>query len=370
MTSTVPQLRRTLEILLVMAALLGVQLPSAHAQVQFFSTPPEIDSFPIVKTQISVAYNGRPAPISASDLSVQEDGQSVTNFELLNCDESEAASIAVLVDVSESMRFTLWKGGDEFYRAFADFANELPAPSEFALLPFNDTVARIIPASYRAQDYLKAGDAQDVAEFIDSVGGLQFFGNTDVDFAIWRASEHLKKGIHGRKAIVLVTDDAIYDYQGLIALLKQEDISLFVLELDGDTIRGNIITADETGGNFYSPRDSTEISPMMIEIAHAIFAKKCTLRYVSTHPCPWWSQKVLWLGLNFQSVKLAQTHYFNLGANTRDSVAPRLRETPSSEFSRIVIANEDFPCERGIKYFCSCQLREALQGTRLAADGL
>lgn len=331
--------------------------------VQFYTTPPVIDSFPIVKTTISVAYNGRPAPINSSHLSVLEDGRP-TPFQLLDCDESDSASIAMLVDVSESMKFTLWKGSDEFYQAFSVFANSIYTPSEFALIPFNDTVARILPATYRNADYFKAGDPSDIAEFIDSIGGLQFAGNTDVDYAIRQAALHLTKAVHRRKAIVLVTDDAIYDYEGLIALLKLQNIALFVLELDADTIRGNIITANETGGKFFSPRDSTEIAPMMLEIAAGIFAKKCTLRYVSTHPCPWWSRKTLWVGLNFQMMSLTQTHYFELGPNRRDSIAPSLRETYINEVTRIVSAQEDFPCDRGIMAFTDSALVNFAKLTR------
>jgi hypothetical protein len=338
-----------------------------RAQVQFFTSPPEIDSFPVVRSTISVEYSGSPALFDKSNLSVQEDGQAITNFELLDCDESDAASIALLVDVSESMMFTLWKGSDEFYNSFVNFTDQLHAPTEYALIPFNDTVSRIIPASYRTQDFFKVGDPNNLSEFIDSIGGLQFSGNTDVDFAIWRATEHLKRASHSRKAIVLMTDDGIYDYPGLVALLKQEGMSLFVLELDADTIKGNIVAANESGGKFFSPRDSTEVGPMMTEIAKAIFAKKCTMRYVSDHPCPWWSEKTLWIGLNYQNEKLAQTHYFSLGPNKRDSIAPRISEMQVGPSSRIVRADEDFPCQRGIRSFTDSALVNFAKLSRVRA---
>ncbi|HET6513457.1 MAG TPA: hypothetical protein VFH43_14795, partial [Candidatus Kapabacteria bacterium] len=63
------------------------------------------------------------------------------------------------------------------------------------------------------------------------------------------------------------------------------------------------------------------------------------------------SQKILWFGLNYQGSKLAQTHYFTLGPNLRDSVAPLLTETKISEPARRIRAEEDFPCQRGIRIF-------------------
>ncbi len=348
MVTWVQTIKRTLKLLLVITGLLALQQEELHAQVQFFTAPPDIDSFPVVKTKVSIAYNGRPAPIAKSNLSIQEDGQN-TDFELLDCDESEAASIAVLFDVSESMAVTLFRGNDEFYRAFVDFTLELTLTSEVALVPFNDSVRRIIPASYRSQDFFQWDQPADVAEFLDSVGGLQFKGNTNVDLGIWKAAEHLRKGANRRKAIILVTDDGIYDREALIELLRQVEISLFVLELDADTIKGNLVTANETGGKFYSPKDSTELGQTMSLIARSIYAKKCTLRYVSTHPCPWWSTKTLWIGLNYQKQSLAETHYFKLGPNRRDTVAPILTETPVGSASIIVRADENFPCDVGIK---------------------
>jgi hypothetical protein len=358
---------KPLKLILTIAAMICMQFEELHAQVQFFTTPPDIDSFPVVKTEVSVAFNGKPAPFGKSNLSILEDGQPVTNFELFDCDESPTASIAVLMDVSESMLFTLFKGADEFYNSFPVFTSQMYAPTELALIPFNDTVTRIIPASYRAQDFFNAGDPTDMTEFVDSVEKLQFSGNTDVDYAVWRAAIHLKQGSHQRKAIVLITDDAIYDYPGLTALLKQENIALFVLELDGDTIRGNILTADATGGKFYSPKDSTQIGPMMADIAQDIFAKKCTLRYVSNHPCPWWSNKTLWIGLNYQNQKFAQTHYFDLGHNRTDSIAPILSDVAIDGLSRIVRADENFPCDRGIKTFTDSALVNFAKLTRKRA---
>lgn len=356
MVTWVQRLKPIVKIFLVIAGCLILQQADLFAQVQFFTSPPVIDSFPVVKTKVSIAYNGRPAPITKSNLSVQEDGQNITNFELLDCDESDAASIAMLFDVSESMMVTLFKGSDEFYRSFVDFTLELTASSELALVPFNDSVRRIIPASYRSQDFFKMNVPADVDEFLDSVGGLQFNGKTDVDLAVRRAAAHLSKGVNRRKAIVLVTDDGIYDRDGLIALLNAQEISLFVLELDNDTIQGNIVTADRTGGKFFSPKDSTELGQTMSLIARALYAKKCTLRYVSPHPCPWWSQKTLWIGLNYQKQNLAETHYFWLGPNKNDSIAPRLITTQVNGQTAIVRATEDFPCERGLRSFTDSAL--------------
>src|SRR5687768_14172843 len=124
MVTRVLMLRQTLKCFLMIAAILFAQQQDLHAQVQFFTTPPDIDSFPIVNSKVSVAFNGLPAPFTKSNLTVQEDGQ-VTGFELVNCDESDAASIAVLFDVSESMVVTLFRGNDEFYQAFRDFTLEL-----------------------------------------------------------------------------------------------------------------------------------------------------------------------------------------------------------------------------------------------------
>lgn len=343
---------------------LGVSIP-ASAQLQFFTSVPNIDSFPVVKVPISVSYNGKPAPIEKKHLSILEDGNAVTDFELIGCDEADAASIALFVDISGSMQFTvLYNGPSYFYDGFSAFVRNIYAPSEIALIPFNDTVSRVLPISYRAQDFFKAEDYNDTTELIDSVGGFLFAGNTDVDYALWIATQHLTKGAHRRKAIVLVTDDAIYAENAVTKMLKDEGIALFVLEMDNDTIIKNISVANATGGKLFSPGDSTEIPMMMEQIAQAIYAKTCTVRYVSKHPCPWYSEKILWLGLNYQSYSRSETHRFKLGPNNKDTIAPVLTETVLSQSSRIIKATENFPCTRGIASFTDSALVNFAKMTR------
>lgn len=337
--------------------LLLVQITDLRAQVSLITTPPKVDSFPVVRTTISVSDNGTPAQFNKSHIQILEDGQNISDFELNDCDESKDAAIAVLFDQSGSMQFTVnYNGVDEFYDCFSAFLRSVPAPSDLALIPFNDTTWRNMPGSYHTYPFFKAGDMVDTTEFMDSVGGIPFVGNTDVDFALGYAVEVLKQSNKRKRAIVLVTDDGVSDDRYIQKLLIDNDIQIYILELDTDTIQNNLETAIVTGGKLYVPKDSSEYSPMMAQMAKDIFAKRCELRYVSKHPCPWWSNKILWVGLNYKAAKLSDLYTFSLRHNRVDSVAPAFEVTIPAEISRRVEASEVFPCERGIKSFTDSAL--------------
>lgn len=339
---------------LLLALLAGVMLEpqSLSAQIQFIAAPPEIDSFPIVRSYISVSENGGIAPITNRDLQILEDGVNVPNFELINCDESSDASIALLVDISGSMDFTVQINGvREYINAYSEFFKHVPFGSEISLIPFNDTVWRHVPGYYGSKQFFQAAVTADTSELKDSLTALRFGGNTDVDFAIGYAVQVLKASTKSRKAIVLVTDDGIFDERWVSNLLKKSNTPIFILELDKDTIQGNLSVSIQTGGKLLVPRDSSEYAPMMALIAKAIFGKRCIVRYESNHPCPWWSRKTLWFGLKYKASNLTQTHYFHLGSNKRDSIPPTLTVTNSSPTSRFVLAEEIFPCNRGIRSF-------------------
>src|SRR6185312_5601939 len=122
-----------------------VLVSTASAQVEYFTSSPNIDSFPIVRVGVSVTDNGKPATtVDASNYSITEDGYPVTNLELTSCDGASSAAIAVVLDASQSMYNSAGTGTGNYsalFRGFSSFLSRIPAPSELALIPFTDTVA-------------------------------------------------------------------------------------------------------------------------------------------------------------------------------------------------------------------------------------
>ncbi len=341
-------------VVVFLFALLSVRISVAQ-QLQMFTAPPLVDSFPVVRVGISVSDSGKPAqPLSTANFTVTEDGKNVTPFQLLNCAGAPAAAIAVLSDASSSMFSSTGNGNTgKYFDSYSKFLALVSAPSQLALIPFTDSIAGYFPGN---GSWYRAGNTTDTNAFMLALQAFNFQGNTDLDGAVQYAVKLLASNPLQRKVIVLVTDDGVvnetFDYQ----LLRNNGISLFVMEIDKDTIYANNDLSQSSGGRYYSAPDSMTFVPVMTQIGKSFLAEQCLIRYVSTVACPWEAAHSVNFRVNFNNESASSVSQYELGHNTRDSVAPVILVDSSRYTSRLVKALEIFPCQSGIQFFTDSAL--------------
>ncbi len=348
-------LPRTIALVLCMS--LAALLPRlTHAQqLQMYCSPPLVDSFPVVRIGVSISDSGRPAqPLTVGNFILTEDGKNVNPFELLNCAGAPAAAIAVLSDVTSSMFSSTGNGNTgKYFDSYSNFLAQVSAPSQLALIPFTDTVALYYPGGGK---WYNAGNTADTTAFMAAVHTFQFQGNTSIDRGIDYAVNLLMSNALPRKVIILVTDDGVVNETFAFQQLRDNGISLFVMELDKDTIRSNSDLAAAVGGRYYAAGDTTQFVPVMTAIGKSFLAEQCLLRYVSALPCPWDASHDVNVLLNFNNESANAHLQYSLGRTTRDSVAPLFKQDSSHYTSRIIKAIEIFPCESGIQFFTDSAL--------------
>jgi hypothetical protein len=345
---------RLVVVMLGLAAMQNV----ASAQVDFLTTRPIIDSFPIVRIGVSITDGGLPPnTLTSSDFTVTEDGNNVSPLELINCHGQPSAAIALLVDASSSMFSSAGNGNyNAYYNSFSKFLALVSPPSELALIPFTDTAFYYFPGVKKCCFY-QAGNKPDTTAFMDSLRSIQFQGNTNIDIGLNYAISVLATSAQTRKIIVLATDDGVINEAALAAKLASLDITLFVMELGPDSIYANQELALEVGGKYYQAMDSTRFTPIMTTIAEELFSERCTLRYRSTNPCPWLATHPVNVRFAYKSTNLNSALSYIIGKNTHDSIAPNLLIDSSQFTSRIVQGFETYPCGSGIRSFTDSALK-------------
>ncbi len=320
---------------------------------------PNIDSFPVVKLKTTITENNRlPRPGALpSEFTISEDGKVVTH-QLLDCDESNSAIIAVCLDRSTSMigsAGNLFKVYESFLESFSTFTSSISAPTEYILIPFTDTIDISFPQGPNAT--YKAGSAKDSASFVNVIRNFTFFGNTNVDSALRYATILIEKTSFQQKAILLITDDFTRYPDSIKTILKNAGISLYVLELGKENAVSNYDLARYTSGVYLQATDSTTYKPLMKQIVGSITGEHCTLRYISQNPCPWYADHTVNVKLERNLDSKINFHSYKLGKNYLDTSAPIFQQNAPTIFTRFVEATEHFPCNRGIeKYYDSARV--------------
>ncbi|MDP4221096.1 MAG: VWA domain-containing protein [Bacteroidota bacterium] len=342
--------------LLVLSIVLVLPVLGFGQRLGFVTSTPRIDSFPVVRLKMTATYNGSlPQPgVLPSNLKVTEDKVPV-NPDLIGCDESGQAAVVFCVDASTSIKASAgdtWDVYTAYFKAYDRFISAIPSASRYALVAFTDQVI-YYPGPIHLNGFYSGGNSADSTAFQNALNAQSFTGFTDVDTAIHLSAALLQNQPFQQKAIVLITDDAIINTPYYDSLLNVLGITLYVMELGTDPKSGglNQLLSHSTGGVFMQAKDTAQYAPTMGQLAEYVFGEHCLIRYVSANPCPWMKLHDISLTLNYKGLSRSLIEQYTLGRNIYDFDPPLITEISPSYTSRLVMATENFPCTRGLRYF-------------------
>jgi hypothetical protein len=346
------KIRLVLLGILVVTSLLHCEHVFAQ-QLEFYTTPPIIDSFPIVRIGIVLSSGDQPAsPLTPANFTVTEDGANVTPLQLLNCSGSSAAAVVFVSDVSQSIGSSAGTSPyDAYVNGYSQLLAQLPPPSVFADVEFTDSVTEYLPGALRPSHFYLAQNQTDTTAFLDSVRAFQYGGNTDIDTAIVAAAALVQQSALPKKVIVLITDDAVNNDPHIYAILHAANISFFVMELRKDTVWQNFDLTNALDGKYFAAGDTNQFAADMTAIGQGIFGESCLLRYVSTLPCPWEKSHTVRVKASFAGSSATVPLEYSLGHNSIDTVPPIVTVTDPVYTSRKVTGSAFFPCDPGLKNF-------------------
>ncbi|MCL2877661.1 MAG: VWA domain-containing protein [Acidobacteria bacterium] len=208
--------------------------------------------------------------LEQSQFRVLEDGV-VQKIEFF-AQEDVPVSMGLVLDLSGSMRGKI----DQVNRAALAFLKAGNPGDEFFLIGFNDTVELL-------QDY-----TGDIDEIRDALENTVVAGKTFLYDAIYLGVEKALAGVKPKKAIVVITDGnddtSYYSLKELIAKIQESDVQVFCVGLLDELPRKGIFSrwsnseakkyhdalvsiSEETGGNAFFPRETSEIRGIVDEIA-------------------------------------------------------------------------------------------------------
>ena len=201
---------------------------------------------------------------------VIEDGveQKIESFS----QEDVPVSMGIVLDLSGSMRGKT----EQVNQAALAFLNAGNPGDEFFLIGFNDDVELL-------QDY-----TNDIDEAGDALENTVVAGKTHLYDAIYLGVEKAQTGVKSKKALVVITDGnddtSYYSLKELIAKIQESDVQVFCVGLMDELPRKGIFSgwsnsetkkyqdalvriSEETGGNAFFPRETSEIRGIVDEIA-------------------------------------------------------------------------------------------------------
>ncbi|HEX5315534.1 MAG TPA: vWA domain-containing protein, partial [Candidatus Kapabacteria bacterium] len=335
--------------------LLAVAVP-VRGQVVLTLANPVIDSFPLIDLDVNVTQNGAPATLlSGANFSVREDGIPATVIGLTGCGGTSSAAIALVVDTSASMQFSLSSGPvkNRSYAAFDDaiskFIASIPGPSLLSLVPFADSSTY----SYPINSFYTSNNFSDTTALMNKVGALRYIGaGTDVVSGITEGAQALQASTLPRRIMILITDDAVTNADSVQMFLNAHGIRLFILDVSRDSGQIDFTNQDlalGTGGEYYLAYDTTLYAPMLLAMSQLIFAEHCTLQYRSSLVCPAWKVHNVTVTLNYKGTITSANIAYSMGRVPHDSISPRLAVSSPSFISRVIRANETVPCENGLQ---------------------
>lgn len=329
-------------------------------KVDFLTSDPNIDEYPIVRMSVILGENGGlpTTALTSGHLTLTEDGDTIAT-EVNDCQISGTADIIILLDHSTSMLGTIGntaKIHNKFYSSIGTFIGGLPFGSRYALLPYTDTVTADYPQQQTSEQYYRKEANQDSIDCIAAIKSLVFYGNTNVDAAIPIAMKKLTSSNAPKKIIVLITDDFTLIPDSIGQELFRAGIKVFVIETGKDNAPTNFRLAQKTGGTYYQAGDTNLYSFYLKRIAEHINAEHCMIRYTTNKKCPWNTSHTVAVTLDYKTTHKTNWHGYITPHAPIDTVAPVIRFSSSTLTSRVINASEDYPCERGLELFSSLTL--------------
>lgn len=230
--------------------------------------------FPQVNIFASVRNNGTPVTdLDQSNFTITEDGTSQTIADLVGGDETnpESISVSLVLDRSISM------GGGALVNAkdaAKQFVNQFSSEDEGLIIDFGNSV-NIQQRWTRNQDTLKT-----------AIDNIRLGGST----ALWDAtSDGVAEAAPrpGRSAVIALTDGgdnrSRTSLDALIDEAQQSNVPVYTIGL-GSGINEDDLTnlANETGGDFYTAPDSSDLVTIYNQISQSI-ANEYELSYETTN---------------------------------------------------------------------------------------
>ncbi len=291
--------------------------------------------------------------LTSGHLTLTEDGDTLAT-EIYDCEVSNVADIVILLDHSTSMLGIVGDRAriyEKFYESISTFIGELPFGARYSLLPYTDSITANYPQVQTSEEYYRQGSAQDSINCITAVRSLVFYGNTNVDAAIPIAIKKLTASGAPKKIIVLITDDFTLFPDSLGTQIFRAGIKAFVMETGKENAPTNFALAQRTGGTYYQAVDTLLFGHYMKRIAEHIKAEHCMLRYTTNKPCGWNTLHTVGLTLDYKNMHQTKWHSYVTPPAPNDTIAPVIVSSSPTYTSRVLRAQENYPCERGLQAF-------------------
>jgi Ca-activated chloride channel family protein len=180
-------------------------------------------------------------------------------------DDDAPVSVAIVFDLTGSM------SGDKVKRArtalsrFFDTSHDL---DEYSLITLQ---------SGRA--YLMMGRTRDSKAILEGLTFVQTKGNTAFYDGVYLAAEHVQRGTHPKKAVLVISDgqdnNSRYTFGDLRKSLKESDVAIYCVGIEESgsgplTLGGSAILdeiASVSGGKSFFPRTDAEMDDIFEQIA-------------------------------------------------------------------------------------------------------
>jgi Ca-activated chloride channel family protein len=181
-------------------------------------------------------------------------------------DDDAPVSVGVLFDVSGSMSGTKVKRARE---ALAHFVQTSHDRDEYFLIAFNSRVQLLM-------DRTRDGNA-----VLDKLAFVQTRSNTALYDACYLGVERVQRGVHPKRALLLISDgqdnNSRYTFNELRRELKESDVVLYAIGiLDGSDVGSSLgmegqgildELAGVSGGKAFYPRSAAEMDDIFEQIA-------------------------------------------------------------------------------------------------------
>jgi Ca-activated chloride channel family protein len=225
------------------------------------------------------------AGLKKENFKLFEDGvaQTVTTFS----QEDVPVSLGILIDVSGSMRNKI----ELVTRSALAFIKASNPEDQVFLVGFNDQVDLL-------EDY-----TSDIDTISDALDNILVTGGTALYDAIYLGVQKAQKGVKPKKAIIVITDgedrDSYYKLDELLAKVQESDVAVYCVGfLNAAPDKGLFgrfsktapqkaqealaKISEETGGKAFFPQKTSEMSPIVAEIAHEL-RNQYSIGFLSTN---------------------------------------------------------------------------------------
>ena len=250
--------------LLLAVFLIFTTVAAANPTMGLIIESVDTEAFPLLTVRLSAwDSNGKlPADLKAQDFQIIEDeGQAIQPLEL-NVDNDSPLAIALVMDVSGSMRGEALKDAQI---AAARFLDRLGPEDQAALIAFSSDVD---PNPDNLKSDKEYGFTHDLKPIYDTVDRLQAEGATELYHALEKAIALTAKLPEGHRAVLLLSD-GMNDPAGLgdpeipLQMAKEHQVPVFVIGLGNNFDKSYVESLAAQSGGF------VRIAPKSSELAQA-----------------------------------------------------------------------------------------------------